>query len=120
MLKMIGLDSKNIFVKSVNYNDVNFYLNGADYGIMLRNNDITNKAASPTKFAEYCLSGLKIITTSGVTDLNKYKKFCDNIIEVNDFNLNNEKKVNRMRVSNFYKKNLSRESFLDTYKSIYD
>lgn len=118
--EIIGLGHHNILVKSVNHDDVNFYLNGSDYGIMLRKNDITNKAASPTKFAEYCLSGLKIITTSGVTDFNKYKKLCDNIIEVNDFNLNNDISVNRMKVSNFYKKSISRESFIDTYKSIYD
>ena len=112
--KIIGLSPKNIIIKSVNYNEVNFYLNAADFALMFRNNDLTNKAASPTKFAEYCLSGIKIITTSAVIDFNKYKKSCDNILDVNDF------KVNRKKVSNFYKKNISRESFMDIYKQIYD
>lgn len=117
---IIGSSYKNIIVKSVNYYDVNSYLNAADYGIMLRRNDLTNNAASPTKFAEYCLSGIKIITTSGVTDFNKYKMSCNNIVDVNDFDLNSDSKVSRVKVFNFYKKNISRESFIDTYKLIYN
>ena len=118
--KVIGTACKNIIIKNVNYNEVNPYLNAADFGIMLRKNDITNKAASPTKFAEYCLSGIKIITTSGVTDFYKYKKECANVIDVNDFNLDNDTQINRSKISNFYKKNISRESFKDIYDLIYD
>ena len=35
---------------------------------MIRKDDLTNNTASPTKFAEYCLTGLQVITNSSVKD----------------------------------------------------
>ncbi|MDX9751791.1 MAG: hypothetical protein RBT71_11965, partial [Flavobacteriales bacterium] len=40
-----------------------------DYGIMVRERTITNRVASPTKFAEYLASGLRVITNEGLGDL---------------------------------------------------
>jgi hypothetical protein len=40
-----------------------------DYGIMVRERTITNKVASPTKFAEYLACGLRVITTADLGDL---------------------------------------------------
>ena len=118
--KMIP-NNKNIVVKSVLYEEVNNYLNAADFGILIRNNDSTNFAASPTKFAEYCMSGLKVITTSGVRD---YFKYCrdkiKNVIEVKKFNIFYKSKLKREEISSFYKKEVSRESYLNQYKKIYD
>ncbi len=39
-----------------------------DYGVMIRERTITNQVASPTKFAEYLLAGLKVITTPQLGD----------------------------------------------------
>ena len=60
---------------------------------MIRNNDLTNKAASPTKFAEYCLTGLNVITTSAIEDYNRFKLECDNIFDVKDFELSTQKNI---------------------------
>ena len=83
---------------------------------MIRNNDLTNKAASPTKFAEYCLTGLNVITTSAIEDYNRFKSECDNIFDVKDFELSHEKKYNRHEISIFYKQKLSRNAFKEIYK----
>ena len=52
---------------------------------MIRNNDLTNKAASPTKFAEYCLTGFCVFGLSGIEDYNRFKSEWDNIFDVKDF-----------------------------------
>ncbi len=45
-----------------------------DYGIMVRERTITNQVASPTKFAEYLSSGLRIITNEGLGDFSALVK----------------------------------------------
>lgn len=44
------------------------FLNLADYGILIRDSTITNKVASPVKFAEYLAAGLKIIISANIGD----------------------------------------------------
>lgn len=118
--KKIIEKNNNIKILRVSHNEVNNYLNAADYGIMIRNNDLTNKAASPTKFAEYCLTGLNVITTSGIEDYNRFKLECDNIFDLKDFELSHERKYNRHEISIFYKQKLSRNAFKEIYKRLYE
>ncbi|MEW6469827.1 MAG: hypothetical protein AB1458_12940, partial [Bacteroidota bacterium] len=53
---------------SVAPSEVFAYLSACDYGILLREESMTNKVSSPVKFAEYLLSGLKVIITPNVGD----------------------------------------------------
>lgn len=48
------------------------YLSIADYGILLRDETITNIVASPVKFAEYLNVGLNIIISRKVGDFSKF------------------------------------------------
>lgn len=57
-----------IKVCSAPIDEVNRYLNAADAAIMLRAETAINRAAFPTKFAEYCLTGLPVIMTPSVPD----------------------------------------------------
>jgi hypothetical protein len=57
---------------SVPNNEVYKYLNGADYGILFREDTIMNNVASPTKFAEYMLCGLPVLITEGVGDYSDF------------------------------------------------
>ena len=82
--------------------------------------DLTNKAASPTKFAEYCLTGLDVITNSTAQDYYFMKKEIQNIHNVKRFNFDLIKKQNRKKVSEFYRKRLSREAYVMTYSKIYE
>lgn len=43
-------------------------LNMCDYGLLIREDSVTNQVASPTKFAEYLNAGLKIIISENVGD----------------------------------------------------
>jgi hypothetical protein len=44
------------------------YLSISDYGILIREYSVTNKVASPTKFAEYLNAGLKVIISPEIGD----------------------------------------------------
>ena len=58
-------------VKWLDHSQVQEALNGCDYGIMVREDTLTNRVASPTKFAEYLSSGLRIITNEGLGDFSE-------------------------------------------------
>ncbi|MBK8846817.1 MAG: hypothetical protein IPO27_09850 [Bacteroidetes bacterium] len=47
-------------------------LMACDYGVMIRENSITNRVASPTKFAEYLSAGLKILTSDNLGDYTEF------------------------------------------------
>jgi hypothetical protein len=43
-----------------------------DYGLLLREPTITNRVASPTKFAEYLAAGLDVLISPGLGDLSDF------------------------------------------------
>ncbi len=51
----------DIIFRSVPYAEVNGYLNAADFGMLLRDSTPVNAVAFPTKFAEYAMTGLRVI-----------------------------------------------------------
>jgi glycosyltransferase involved in cell wall biosynthesis len=57
-----NLHSEITFV-SANHKDIYKYLCAADFGLLIRQNDIINAVSCPTKLAEYLICGLGIITT---------------------------------------------------------
>ncbi len=56
----------------VNPKDVSTYLQLADYGLLLRSNQVTNQVASPVKFAEYLVAGLPVIVSPVIADFAKF------------------------------------------------
>lgn len=64
-------------VKWLDHAQVKTALESCDHGIMVRENTITNQVASPTKFAEYLSSGLRIITNDGLGDFSELVKKYD-------------------------------------------
>lgn len=68
-----------VLIKSVLLKEVNLYLNAADYGLMLREQNSINFVASPVKFAEYSLTGLAVVTTTAVDQVNEYGSVLGNI-----------------------------------------
>jgi len=63
-----GINEIDYSIYSVDHNTVFDFLQLGDVGLMLRDNTIVNRVASPTKFAEYLLCGLPVITTDFVGD----------------------------------------------------
>jgi hypothetical protein len=64
--RLTHLDPDALRITSARFDAVNGYLNAADAAFLLRRPSLINRVASPTKFAEYCLTGLPVIMTDAV------------------------------------------------------
>jgi len=66
--RLAKLDQQSVVVLTASLAEVNKYLNAADAAFMLRQTTPVNAVALPTKFAEYCLTGLPVIMTEAVPE----------------------------------------------------
>ncbi|EGA70103.1 glycosyltransferase-like protein [Vibrio sinaloensis DSM 21326] len=62
MLQDLSIKNPHITVTSSDYKNVPHFLNAADYGLLIRDDNVINRVASPTKRNEYAACGLPIIT----------------------------------------------------------
>ena len=118
-LKITQQFSERIIKKWLKPSEVLDYLYACDYGVLIRENSITNKVASPTKFAEYLNAGLNVIISEHLGDFSEFvlKNNCG--VMVDDYNkIHNfsnvaykDKMRNKELASNYFKK--------DIYKSEY-
>lgn len=60
--------------KWVPHKEVQMILFSCDYGILIREESVTNRVASPTKFAEYLSAGLSVIISEGIGDYSEFVK----------------------------------------------
>ncbi len=120
------LDDK-IFVKKVELNDVNKYLNAADVGLLLREDIPMNNVASPTKFAEYLMVGLPVIISQGVYDFandinnTKYGVVVSGLDEISQTEYEkvlNSLMINRSEIAGWGFEQLSKESFIKKYINV--
>jgi glycosyltransferase involved in cell wall biosynthesis len=65
---------EQVMYKKVSAQEVPLYLMAADYGLLIREETVTNKVASPIKFAEYLVCGLKVIISDHLGDYTEYVK----------------------------------------------
>jgi glycosyltransferase involved in cell wall biosynthesis len=70
--KLLEKYPNKIFRTWVKPIDVFKYLSICDYGLLLREESITNSVAAPTKFAEYLASGLSVIISRNVGDYTEF------------------------------------------------
>lgn len=64
--------AKNIINLSVKYDEMYKYLSASDIAIILRDENIVNKVASPVKFSEYICCGLPVIANRNVALINEF------------------------------------------------
>src|SRR5690606_12687918 len=62
------IDDRQASVLSVPPPDVSQYLAAGDLGLLLRDDTVVNRVASPVKFGEYLAAGLPVIISEGVGD----------------------------------------------------
>jgi hypothetical protein len=117
--KYIG-NTKNVTLKKVPFAQVNQYLNAADVGMIIREQNDLNRAASPTKFAEYALSGLSVCFSKGIGDLENYAKNIEvnNQLDNQDFNDIHNLEM-RILTAKKAKKIVSKKSVMQQYQEIY-
>lgn len=66
--ELINMFPGDVVCTWVEHQEVQDYLAACDYGLLLREDSITNKVAAPTKFAEYLSAGLSVIISDTVID----------------------------------------------------
>ena len=130
------INKDHIILKTASYKELNKFLNCADFSLLLRENKLVNNVASPTKFAEYILSGLPVIITESLGDYSEMvreKNFGVTILDINNLQNDINKIVNyilkmtedknefffkRKMISDWGVTNLSKESMLEKYYAI--
>lgn len=77
---------KNYEIKYVPNNLLHKELAGIKYGFILRDNNIVNQVATPTKLSTYLANGVIPIFSSCLKSFAKVTENCKNVIKVNDKN----------------------------------
>lgn len=64
-----GITPDHSRVMSVRHDEIFDLLQMADLGLLLRDQSVVNRVASPTKFAEYCLCGVPVLAAESIGDV---------------------------------------------------
>jgi glycosyltransferase involved in cell wall biosynthesis len=103
-------------------------LAGADFGILLREEHLVNRVASPLKFAEYLASGIPVVASAGIGDTEEIiKKYDVGVVVRNrdyhaalmELSLLLKNKSLRNRCYEAARKEFNIEDAMDAYYSIY-
>ncbi|HXB39276.1 MAG TPA: hypothetical protein VNZ49_01970 [Bacteroidia bacterium] len=98
-----------IVTKWVKPDEVKNILYAADYGLLIREKSITNKVASPVKFAEYLACGLNVIISEEIGDFTDFVRqhHCGSILNNNTsfskITYAEKQKNNKLSLTNFSK-----------------
>lgn len=112
---------KRIVTNWLQPKDVRKFLLAADYGIIYRENTVTNQVASPVKFAEYLSCGLDVLISDHLGDFSKFvqEQGCgqsgDSEWKLYELGYEKKKKNHELAM-----KNLTKENFKKQYLSLLD
>jgi len=102
------------------------FLNAADYGFLIREDSPINHHASPTKFSEYVLCGLKVIMSDNIGDYSQFVKnhdcgvigeFSYDGLNIDCHSLQQVSQADKQRISNIGKKYLSKDAYVSSIGS---
>lgn len=122
ILKLQQQFPHQVMCKKLKVNDVPKYLLAADYGLLLREETVTNQVASPVKFAEYIACGLKVIISDHLGDYSQFVDVFDNGL-LNGKQTAFPQKVSyeeKLRIQQMAKRNFSKAHFVNQYKKLFD
>jgi hypothetical protein len=68
------LQSDRLIIRGFNYLEMNGVYNASDFAFMLRAPRMLNYVSSPTKFGEYCLTGLPVIHNNTIDQVSRVAK----------------------------------------------
>lgn len=75
---------QRVVITSCSLREMNGFLNAADIGLMLRMKSPINWVASPVKYAEYSLTGLRVVTTDAIHQVIVFGQDIGNIMDRSD------------------------------------
>ena len=109
----------NFVEKWISHEEVENYLMACDFGILLRDKSMTNRVASPVKFAEYLSAGLNVIVSENIGDISEFveQNNCGYVINPNlAFEFSSVNDETRVRNNELAKKYFTKESHFSKYK----
>lgn len=68
----LAVYADRVLILWVEPHQVSQYLSMGDYGLLLREVSVTNRVASPTKFAEYLAAGLQVVISPHIGDFSEF------------------------------------------------
>ncbi len=127
LIKKYQISEDNFLLKYEENENLNSYYNGADLGLMLRDDIPTNNVASPTKLPEYLLSGLPVIISKNLGDYTEFveKNELGFIVENKEeeisklFPIDGSFHFDRKYISNIASSFLSKQSKIKGLVSVY-
>lgn len=63
-----GVDPEHMTIMCVAHREIGSYIRVADVGLLLREKNLVNEVACPTKFGEYVSSGVPVLASTGIGD----------------------------------------------------
>lgn len=115
-----NLISERLIIISVSFEEMNAYYNLADFAFLMRENKQLNFVASPTKFGEYCLTGLPVIMNNSVDQSFSISKKLGNYVSHLDFEAKPLSDNQRMKISDESKQFYSRKYLSLKYVKLYN
>lgn len=119
ILKLEKEFTNQVIYKKVSAHEVPNYLIGTDYGILIREESVTNRVASPVKFAEYLACGLNVVISPKLGDYSNFVEVnnCGNLfsqfVYQNKIDIDKKNENNKLAIATFTKNN-----FIKEYKRI--
>lgn len=109
------------------HQEVNGYLNAMDYAFLIRKKNSLNYVSSPIKYAEYSMTGIKVITTNAIDQVVESNFILNNSIFINMDKMQMIKQLvmspapisERINISKKAKLIYSRESYLSNFNELY-
>jgi hypothetical protein len=101
--------------------EVSSFLNACDYGLLVREQSVTNKVSSPVKFAEYLAAGLPVIISEGIGDYSNFvkEKNCGRPVNTIDWSkLSPVIETEKARISEIAKTYFTKQVYLKEYTRI--
>lgn len=121
ILKLEFEFKNRVFCFHVQPNEVPKYLLAADYGLLIRENTVTNRVASPVKFAEYLACGLPVIISEKLgdySDLVKNNSTIGFVLNDQKFSYSPIKIENKERIRNICLQKFKKNNFISDYKNL--
>tara|TARA_Y100000385_G_scaffold290653_1_gene364753 strand:- start:1154 stop:2329 length:1176 start_codon:yes stop_codon:yes gene_type:complete len=114
--------SKNLIFKSIEYEKMNNYYCASDFALLLREPRPLNYVASPTKFGEYCLSGLKVIHNNSIAQVFEITSVLKNGSKISTETIpkldDNKRELISMNSKQFFSREFSNKSYHKLYNKI--
>ena len=119
LLALDSLSEDRYEVKTCTLLQINAYLNAADIGFLIREPMKTNWVASPTKFAEYVLTGLQILTTDAIPYVYRAALEGEALIK-NPRDISLCTTEERTTLARRFSDSLGRKNFIENYRRLYE